>query len=135
MVQTLPSSVQAVPFAFFASAGQAAEVPVQFSATSHPSPAAARHTVDDGAKPSVGQLSDEPLQVSATSQTPARPRDRPSRSTSGLHVPTKPAELQAPQPLLQALLQQTPLTQKPLAHWLFVVQPRPPEQSWKRAPC
>jgi hypothetical protein len=40
-VQTLPSSVHDVPFVFFASVGQVADVPVQFSATSH-SPVAAR---------------------------------------------------------------------------------------------
>jgi hypothetical protein len=36
--------------------------------------------------------------------------------------------LQAPQPALQALLQQTPSTQKPLLHWLAREQglPRPP---------
>jgi hypothetical protein len=43
-VQTLPSSVQVVPFAFFASVGQVADVPVQVSATSH-SPAAARQGI------------------------------------------------------------------------------------------
>src|SRR5439155_26348867 len=44
VVQTLPSSVHAVPLAFFASLGQLADVPVQFSARSH-SPAAPRQTV------------------------------------------------------------------------------------------
>src|SRR5438093_3261059 len=43
-VQTLPSSVHAVPFVLKASVGQVVLVPVQLSATSH-SPAAARHTV------------------------------------------------------------------------------------------
>src|SRR3989442_742251 len=43
-VQTLPSSVHAVPFVLKASVGQVVLVPVQVSATSH-SPAAARHTV------------------------------------------------------------------------------------------
>src|SRR5207249_2899844 len=42
-VQTLPSSVHAVPFALKASLGQVVLAPVQLSATSH-SPAAARHT-------------------------------------------------------------------------------------------
>src|SRR5438132_944717 len=44
VVQTLPSSVQAVPLALKASVGQGVPVPVQLSARSH-SPAAARHTV------------------------------------------------------------------------------------------
>src|SRR5204863_6391755 len=42
-VQTLPSSVHAVPFALKALVGQVVLVPVQVSATSH-SPAPARHT-------------------------------------------------------------------------------------------
>jgi hypothetical protein len=69
----LPSSVHAVPADFFASAGQATPVPVQFSARSH-SPPAARQTVLDEAKPSGGQTLLVPVQVSATSQTPAEAR-------------------------------------------------------------
>jgi hypothetical protein len=43
-VQAFPSSVQAVPLGFFASAGQLVEVPLHVSAASH-SPAAARQLV------------------------------------------------------------------------------------------
>src|SRR5206468_2047930 len=53
VVQGFSSSVQAVPLASFASAGHVALDPVQDSATSH-SPAAARHRVLDGLKPSAG---------------------------------------------------------------------------------
>src|SRR5438093_931703 len=73
VVQTLPSSVHAVPLALTASAGHAAEAPVQLSATSH-SLAAARQTVAADAKPSAGQVADAPVQVSATSHTPAEGR-------------------------------------------------------------
>jgi hypothetical protein len=64
----LPSSVHDVPLATFPSAGQAVEVPVQFSATSH-SPAAGRQTVVAGWKTSAGHVSLAPVQVSAASQT------------------------------------------------------------------
>jgi hypothetical protein len=37
--------------------------------------------------------------------------------------------LQTPHPPLHALSQQTPLAQKPLAHWLFEEQARPNEAS------
>ena len=48
----------------------------------------------------------------------------------GLHVPTVPVRLQALHCCsLHALLQQTPLTQKPVVHWLFEVQLRPSEGS------
>jgi hypothetical protein len=56
-----------------ASAGQAADDPVQLSALSH-GPAAARHTVDAGEKELAGQEPDEPVQVSAGSQTPPEAR-------------------------------------------------------------
>src|SRR5919197_4328768 len=65
--------MHAVPLTFFASAGQVALLPVQFSATSH-SPAAARHRVLAGWKASAGHASLVPSQVSATSQTPAEGR-------------------------------------------------------------
>ena len=55
------------------SAGQAAALPVQLSATSQ-APADARQTVEGGAKPSVGQVVLVPVQVSATSQRPADAR-------------------------------------------------------------
>src|SRR5439155_1198051 len=69
----LPSSVHAVPAAVFASAGQLALVPVQWSAGSH-SPAEARHTVLDDLNASAGQTVLEPVQVSSTSQKPAAAR-------------------------------------------------------------
>src|SRR5205823_3562144 len=143
-VQTFPSSVQAVPFGFFASAGQAFDVPVQVSAASH-SPAAARQLVVAGANASTGQAAAvpvhfsatshtptaarqvvafdrnasagqvvaAPLQVSATSQAPAAARQTvPLGATE--QVPTLPATLQAWQAPVQAVSQQTPLTQKPV---------------------
>jgi hypothetical protein len=126
-VQGFPSLVQPVPLGDFASFGQAAEKPLQVSAGSH-SPVDARQTVPEAAKPSDGQLVEEPLHVSATSQPPfwARqtvPLDR------GVQVPRCPARLQAPQVPVQALSQQMPLTQKPEAHWLLLLQLRPNEAS------
>jgi hypothetical protein len=53
-----------------ASAGQAAELPVQFSVTSH-APAAARHSVPNDFKASAGQAAEAPVQFSATSHPPA----------------------------------------------------------------
>src|SRR5439155_553823 len=73
VVQGLLSSVQAVPLAFFASAGQLGPLPGQLSATSQ-SPAAARHTVLAGRKASAGHAPFAPLHVSATSQVPAEAR-------------------------------------------------------------
>jgi hypothetical protein len=73
LVQRLPSSVQAVPLTFLASAGQLADEPVQVSARSH-SPADARQTVAAEAKPSAGQVVLVPVQTSATSQKPADAR-------------------------------------------------------------
>src|SRR5207249_2740348 len=73
VVQAFPSSVHAVPLAFFASVGQLTDVPVQDSATSH-SPAAARQVVVEGASASAGHVLAVPLQVSATSQGPADAR-------------------------------------------------------------
>src|SRR5439155_8866570 len=70
VVHGLPSSVQAVPAACFASAGQSGPVPAQLSARSH-SPAAARQTTLEDWKPSAGQLLPPPSQVSAASQAPA----------------------------------------------------------------
>src|SRR5215470_2699805 len=61
---------QGVPAVWKPSAGQAAEVPVQLSATSQ-TPAEARQTVPAPAKPSTGQVGDDPLQLSGTSQAPA----------------------------------------------------------------
>src|SRR5437660_987027 len=69
VVQTLPSSVHAVPFAFFASAGQLGLLPGQFSARSH-SPADARQVKVTGWKASFGHVLLLPVQVSATSHPP-----------------------------------------------------------------
>src|SRR5437763_16999239 len=66
-VQGLPSSGQPLPDALQVSAGQAAALPVQYSGRSQ-SPAAARHIVIAGAKPSAGQPLLVASQLSATSQ-------------------------------------------------------------------
>src|SRR5206468_2369807 len=68
-----PSSVQLVPDGLFASAGQVAPVPVQFSAGSH-SPAEPRHSNVLGWNASAGQVVLVPVQVSSTSQIPAAAR-------------------------------------------------------------
>jgi hypothetical protein len=47
----------------------------------------------------------------------------------GEQIPTEPVRLQAEHWLVHAVSQQTPLTQKPLVHWLFDVHPRPFEAS------
>jgi len=110
-----------------ASAGQAADVPVQVSATSQ-APADARQSVPAATIESAGQAADVPLQVSGTSHRPADPRQMVPLFT-GEQVPTWPGKLQAPQAPVQAVSQQTPLTQKPVTHWLFEVQLRPNEPS------
>src|SRR5438094_883364 len=69
----LPSSVQVVPAGLLSSAGQLADVPVQFSAGSH-SPAEARHTTKLGRKSSGGQTVLVPVQFSSISQGPAAGR-------------------------------------------------------------
>jgi hypothetical protein len=131
-VQTFPSSVQTAALAFFASVGQAADEPVQFSAMSH-SPTDARQTVADARNPSVGQVNAVPLHVSATSQAPAEARQTVP-AVRGVQVPRCPARLHAPQvPLLQVLLQQTPFAQKPDAHWLFELHANPNDASYKKA--
>ena len=73
VVHGFPSSVQSVPFPFFASLGQAAAAPVQFSARSH-SPAEPRQTAVEERKASPGQVTPVPVQCSATSQMPATAR-------------------------------------------------------------
>ena len=107
--------------------GHVALDPVQFSATSQKA-AEARQTVVAGWKESVAQATDDPLHVSATSQTPADARQTVPVAT-GEHVPTFPGRLHEPQPALHVVSQQTPLTQNPLAHWLFEVHPSPREGS------
>src|SRR5439155_371174 len=69
----LPSSVQLVPVALFASAGQLGPAPVHNSAGSH-SPAAPRQTTKLGSNMSVGQVLLVPVQVSSTSHGPADAR-------------------------------------------------------------
>jgi hypothetical protein len=65
----------------------------------------------------VGHEADEPLQTYAPHEgLPGLP------VATGVHVPTLPVRLQASQAPLQAVLQQTPSTQLPLAHWLAEVQ-------------
>jgi hypothetical protein len=124
-VQALPS-LQVVPFAFLASAGQAADEPVQFSATSQ-ALAATRQTLDEAANPSAGQVSALPLQVSATSQTPADARQLVPLALAE-QVPTLPEMPQLPQMSVQAVLQHTlpppepPETQWACRHWLLAVQ-------------
>src|SRR5438034_1332139 len=113
-VHGLPSSVHAVPLAFFASAGHAAYVPSQASATSQ-SPAAARHSmptlpaacwqvvlvpsqvsVVHGLPSSVhavplcfvasaGQAAFVPSQASATSQSPTAARSEEHTSELQSH--------------------------------------------------
>src|SRR3989475_49570 len=73
VVQTLPSSVHAVPDGVFASAGQLGPLPVHISAGSH-SPAEARQTTTLGSNMSVGQVLLVPVQFSSTSQGPADAR-------------------------------------------------------------
>src|SRR5205814_2217718 len=72
-VQTLPSSVQAVPLARNVSVGQAVEAPVHVSAASQ-IPAEARHTVPDDCNASAGHAVESPVHASATSHTPAEAR-------------------------------------------------------------
>src|SRR5207249_2088478 len=69
----LPSLVHAVPAAVFASAGQAALVPVHCSAGSH-SPVELRQTVLDDSKASAGHTVLDPAHVSSRSQAPAAAR-------------------------------------------------------------
>lgn len=114
---------QTVPDAAKPSAGQAALLPVQVSATSQP-PADARQVVPEAAKPSAGQVVATPLHVSATSHTPVDARHVVPDGI-GAQVPDEPARLHAWQsevPPAQALLQQTPSVQNPVAHWFAAVQ-------------
>src|SRR5438093_1077261 len=81
VVHGLPSSVHAVPFGFFASAGQVAPgTPVQFSARSH-SPPAARQVKLLDCTTSAGQLVLDPVHVSVGSQAspePVRQTEQPA---------------------------------------------------------
>jgi hypothetical protein len=99
MLQGLPSSVQLVPLATFASLGQAAELPVQLSATSH-SPADSRHTVADDLYAST-HVSALPEQWSAASSSHASPCDVPVQlvaagwNASAGHAAAVPVQLSA----------------------------------------
>ena len=73
VVQTLPSSLHAVPDGLLASAGQLGPVPGHISAGSH-SPVEARQTTKLGSNMSVGHVLLVPVQVSSTSQAPAAAR-------------------------------------------------------------
>src|SRR5438876_1113079 len=73
VVQTLPSSVHAVPDVVFACAGQLGPVPGHISAGSH-SPAEARESTKLGSNMSFGQVLLVPVQVSSTSHGPADAR-------------------------------------------------------------
>jgi hypothetical protein len=125
--QAPTEGLQTVPARTKLSTGQAADVPVQVSATSQAS-AEARHTVPDDTTESAGHVVDVPLHVSGTSHVPADVRQIVPVAT-GEQVPTFPGRLHAPQVPVQAVLQQTPLTQKPVTHWLFEVQPTPNDPS------
>jgi hypothetical protein len=111
-VQTFPSSVHPVPFVFFASVGHVADDPVHVSARSH-SPAAARQLAP--ALPAgCWQMLLVPLQVSVVQGFPSSVHTVPAGFSE--QVPTEPIRLQASQALVQAVSQQTLLTQDPLAH-------------------
>src|SRR5207245_4408750 len=73
VVQTLPSSLHAVPDGLLASAGQLGPVPGHISAGSH-SPVEARQATKLGSNMSVGHVLLVPVQVSSTSQAPAAAR-------------------------------------------------------------
>src|SRR5205814_245140 len=89
-----PSDVQAVPAVSFASDGQAALDPVQFSARSQ-TPADARHTVLADAKPFAGHASLDPSHVSATSQSPATGRQTALLLASAEQPALEPVQLSA----------------------------------------
>jgi hypothetical protein len=74
VVHGLPSSVHAVPFDFFASAGQVAPLPVQFSVRSHSSTERRQVTVEDLNASFGHDWPAVPVQSSATSQMPADAR-------------------------------------------------------------
>jgi len=86
-----------VPAATPRSAGQAAALPVQLSATSQPPPLFARHTVVDGRNTSAGQAAALPVQVSAVSQTPAEARHTvpAAESASVGHTALEPVQVSA----------------------------------------
>jgi hypothetical protein len=88
--------------------------------------------VDDGANASGGQVVDDPLHFSATSHDPLALRQVVVLGW-GVQTPTDPVRLHASHPPVHAVLQQTPLTQKPDAHWLFVVHVNPMDESYSWA--
>src|SRR2546427_7660094 len=83
VVQTLPSSLHAVPDGLLASAEQLGPVPGHISAGSH-SPVEARQTTKLGSNMSVGDVLLVPVQVSSTSQEAAAARHTvPALPTAG----------------------------------------------------
>jgi hypothetical protein len=98
-----------VPAPITASAGQAAPVPGQRSATSH-APVEGRQTSVDGRKPSAGQLALVPVQLSATSQTSAAGRQTVAAGlkTSGGQVLLVPSQISATSQV-PAAARQTPV--------------------------
>src|SRR6185437_5906084 len=91
-----------------------------------------RQTVPSAATASVGQVSEVPVQVSATSHASDFARQTVPFDAAE-QVPTCPVRLQTPHPPLQAVSQQTPLTQNPVAHWLFEVHDSENEASYRSA--
>src|SRR5206468_3529608 len=98
VVHRLPSSVQAVPFAFLVSDGQVwPATPVHVSARSQ-SPPAARHTVPAAVTTSAGQLLLVPSQLSAGSHAspdPARQTKVFGRTPSAGQVVLVPVQVSA----------------------------------------
>ena len=92
VVQTLPSSVQAVPAVFTISAGQLALLPVHVSARSH-SFAAARHWYDDGLSWSAGQVLFTPSHDSGASHRSVAGRQTAVLFTSAGHVVVTPSHV------------------------------------------
>jgi hypothetical protein len=78
------------------------------------------HCVPSGAFASAGQVRAVPEQTSLASQSVAAARHVVPAGLAE-QVPTAPGELQTPHPPLQALSQQTPSAQKPVAHCAFDV--------------
>lgn len=126
-----------------ASVGHVAELPEQFSATSH-APATARHTCVLGAKASCGQVAEEPLHFSSASQAPAEARQTvdAGANVSAEHVAEVPehvsATSQAPAATrhcvledlnVQSALQHAPLSQASPASTLPLPQLPPLPQS------
>jgi hypothetical protein len=104
--------------------GHAALEPSHVSAGLQASPPA-RQTVPAALRASEGHAALEPVHDSAGSQAPVDMRQVVPLGYSE-QVPTEPGMLQASHtPPLQEVLQQTPSTQLPEAHWLAAEQAAP----------